>query len=139
MYDLSIMLEESNKKAEFDRKLKKNFSEFKKLEFEKRGESNAKFYGAGMCQNITGVLSIISNIEHEYYQIMHRVKTCKDKNLSNEETQKEISRSSKHFVTHVMKHLEEYKWAVNNVKAHAKELKYTPEEIKLYKQITKTK
>ena len=38
-----------------------------------------------------------------------------------------------------MKYLEEYKWAVNNFKAHAKELKYTAEEIKLYKEITKTK
>ena len=92
-----------------------------------------------MCQNITAVLSIISNIEHEYYHIMQQVKTCKERKLSDKETQKQISRSSEHFVTNVMKYLEEYKWAVNNFKAHAKELKYTAEEIKLYKEITKTK
>jgi len=116
--------------------LAKNHKEFKRLEYELRGESGASYYGAGKCQDIETAVYSFERVEREMerlnYNMMEMIKN--NPKADEKELEQEMLFNYKYALFQIKDVVNDNKWAFTNLRDYSKnKLRYTKSELKKLK------
>jgi hypothetical protein len=116
--------------------LAKNHREFKKLEYELRGEDGVSYYGAGRCQDIETAVYFFEMVEKHIEQLNYEmIDLMKEMPKADErELEKEMLFNYKYALFQIKESIKDKKWAFTNLKDYSKnKLRYTKSELKKLK------
>ena len=116
--------------------LAKNHREFKRLEYELKGESGASYYGAGKCQDIETAIYLFDVVDREMKNLNFKMMNMKKENPKADE--KELEQDMLFNYTYALFQIKEVikdnKWAFTNLRDYCKnKLRYTKSELKKLK------